>query len=96
MTQEELLVLVYKKDERALHIFFYDMYLKSLFSVINVLVKTERKEDVYKKCLTKYGKTLILIMKPKTFYTWILNLASRSEAAHEKRNAISLTTFLSR
>ena len=36
MTQEELLVLVYKKDERAFtHL--YDMYSKSLFSVINVL-----------------------------------------------------------
>jgi RNA polymerase sigma-70 factor (ECF subfamily) len=62
MTQEELLVLVYRKDERAFtHI--YDMS-KSLFSVINVLV-SNRAEDVLKKFLLRFGKTLILIMRVK-------------------------------
>jgi RNA polymerase sigma-70 factor (ECF subfamily) len=32
MSQEELLVLIYKKDETFTHL--YDMYSKSLFSVI--------------------------------------------------------------
>jgi DNA-directed RNA polymerase specialized sigma24 family protein len=64
MTQE-LLVLVYKKDERAFtHI--YDMYSKSLFSVINVLVSNrEEAEDVLQEVLLRFGKTLILIMRVK-------------------------------
>jgi hypothetical protein len=41
MTQEELLVLVYKKDERAFTHLWY--VLKSLFSVINVLVKNREE-----------------------------------------------------
>jgi RNA polymerase sigma-70 factor (ECF subfamily) len=54
MTQEELLVLVYRKDERAFtHI--YDMYSKSLFSVINVLV-SNREEDVLQEVLLRFGK----------------------------------------
>jgi RNA polymerase sigma-70 factor (ECF subfamily) len=65
MTQEELLVLVYRKDERAFtHI--YDMYSKSLFSVINVLVSNrEEAEDVLQEVLLRFGKTLILIMRVK-------------------------------
>jgi RNA polymerase sigma-70 factor (ECF subfamily) len=56
MTQEELLVLVYRKDERAFtHI--YDMYSKSLFSVINVLVSNrEEAEDVLQEVLLRFGK----------------------------------------
>jgi RNA polymerase sigma-70 factor (ECF subfamily) len=75
MTQEELLVLVYRKDERAFtHI--YDMYSKSLFSVINVLVSNrEEAEDVLQVFLLRFGKTLILIMSKGRFYTWILNIA---------------------
>jgi RNA polymerase sigma-70 factor (ECF subfamily) len=64
MTQEELLV-VYKKDERAFT-HSYDMYSKSLFSVINVLVSNrEEAEDVLQRSLLRFGKTLILIMKVK-------------------------------
>jgi RNA polymerase sigma-70 factor (ECF subfamily) len=64
MTQE-LLVLVYRKDERAFtHI--YDMYSKSLFSVINVLVSNrEEAEDVLQEVFVKIWKTLILIMRVK-------------------------------
>ena len=58
MTQEELLVLVYKKDERAFtHL--YDMYSKSLFSVINVLVKNrEEAEDVLQEVFVKIWKNI--------------------------------------
>ena len=46
MTQEELIPLILKKDERAFTI-MYDMYSKSLFSVIsNLLKETEDAEDV--------------------------------------------------
>jgi RNA polymerase sigma-70 factor (ECF subfamily) len=74
MTQEELLVLVYRKDERAFtHI--YDMYSKSLFSVINVLVSNREEAEDVLQVLLRFGKTLILIMSKGRFYTWILNIA---------------------
>jgi hypothetical protein len=44
MSQEELLVLIYKMRE---HLHLYDMYSKSLFSVISVLVKKERKQKTF-------------------------------------------------
>jgi RNA polymerase sigma-70 factor (ECF subfamily) len=58
MSQEELLVLIYKKDERAFtHL--YDMYSKSLFSVINVLVKNrEEAEDVLQEVFVKIWKNI--------------------------------------
>jgi DNA-directed RNA polymerase specialized sigma24 family protein len=40
--------------------------LKSLFSVINVLVSNrEEAEDVLQEVLLRFGKTLILIMRVK-------------------------------
>ena len=53
MTQDELLVLIHKKDEKAFT-YLYDMYSKSLFSVINVLVKNrEEAEDVLQEVFVK-------------------------------------------
>ena len=76
MSQEELLVLIYKKDERAFtHL--YDMYSKSLFSVINVLVKNrEEAEDVLQDVFFKIWKNIDSYQESKgRFYTWILNIA---------------------
>ncbi|KIO52456.1 RNA polymerase sigma factor [Flavobacterium hibernum] len=76
MSQEELLVLIYKKDERAFtHL--YDMYAKSLFSVINVLVKNrEEAEDVLQEVFVKIWKNIDSYNESKgRFYTWILNIA---------------------
>ncbi|AWG22429.1 RNA polymerase subunit sigma-70 [Flavobacterium faecale] len=76
MTQEDLLVLIYKKDERAFtHL--YDMYSKSLFAVINVLVKnTEEAEDVLQDVFVKIWKNIDSYNESKgRFYTWILNIA---------------------
>ena len=76
MSQEELLVLIYKKDERAFtHL--YDMYSKSLFSVINVLVKNrEEAEDVLQEVFVKIWKNIDSYHESKgRFYTWILNIA---------------------
>ena len=58
MTQEELLQLIYKKDDKAFtHI--YDMYSKSLFSVINVLMKNkEEAEDVLQEVFVKIWKNI--------------------------------------
>ena len=76
MSQEELLLLIYKKDERAFtHL--YDMYHKSLFSVINVLVKNrEEAEDVLQEVFIKIWKNIDSYNESKgRFYTWILNIA---------------------
>lgn len=76
MSQEELLVLIYKKDEKAFtHL--YDMYSKSLFSVISVLIKnTEEAEDVLQEVFVKIWKNLESYNESKgRFYTWIVNIA---------------------
>ncbi len=76
MSQDELLVLIYKKDERAFtHL--YDMYSKSLFSVINVLVRNrEEAEDVLQYVFVKIWKNIDSYNDSKgRFYTWILNNA---------------------
>ncbi len=76
MSQEELLVLIYKKDERAFT-YLYDMYSKSLFSVINVLIKNrEEAEDVLQDVFVKIWKNIDSYHESKgRFYTWILNIA---------------------
>lgn len=76
MTQDELLQLIYKKDEKAFtHI--YDMYAKSLFAVINVLMKNkEEAEDVLQEVFVKIWKNIDSYHESKgRFYTWILNIA---------------------
>lgn len=76
MTQDELLVLIHKKDEKAFT-YLYDMYSKSLFSVINVLVKNrEEAEDVLQEVFVKIWKNIDSYHESKgRFYTWILNIA---------------------
>ncbi len=76
MTQDELLVLIYKKDEKAFtHL--YDMYSKSLFAVINTLIKNrEEAEDVLQEVFVKIWKNIDSYHESKgRFYTWILNIA---------------------
>ena len=76
MTQDELLVLINQKDEKAFtHI--YDMYSKSLFSVINMLVKNrEESEDVLQEVFIKIWKNIDSYNESKgRFYTWIINIA---------------------
>ena len=58
MTQEELIPLILKKEERAFTI-MYDMYSKSLFSVISNLVKeTEDAEDILQEVFVKIWKSI--------------------------------------
>ncbi len=76
MSQEELLVLIYKKDEKAFT-HMYDMYSKSLFAVIHVLIKNrEEAEDVLQDVFVKIWKNIDTYNESKgRFYTWILNIA---------------------
>lgn len=76
MTQDDLLVLIANKDEKA-YTHIYNMYSKSLFSVINNLVKDrEEAEDVLQDVFVKIWKNIDSYNESKgRFYTWILNIA---------------------
>ena len=76
MTQEELIPLILKKDERAFTL-MYDMYSKSLFSVISNLIKeTEDAEDALQEVFVKIWKSIDSYSESKgRLYTWMLNIA---------------------
>ena len=76
MTQEEILPLILKKDDKAFTT-LYNMYHKSLFTVITNLVREqEEAEDVLQEVFVKIWKNIESYNESKgRFYTWILNIA---------------------
>ena len=76
ITQEELIVLIYKKDEKGFK-YLYDMYAKSLYAVINVHVKyTEDAEEVLQEVFVKIWKNIDQYDQTKgRLYTWMLAIA---------------------
>lgn len=76
MSQEEVLQLVKKKDSNAYTV-LYNMYSKSLFSVIFNLVKDrEEAEDILQEVFVKIWKNMDTYSESKgRFYTWALNIA---------------------
>jgi len=76
MTQEELLPLILKKDDKAFTI-LYDMYSKNLYGIIYNLVKDkEEAEDVLQEVFVKIWKNIESYNESKgRFFTWILNIA---------------------
>ena len=79
MTQEEVLTLISKKDDRA-YSYLYDMYSKSLFSVIkNLINDREEAEDVLQEVFIKIWKNIDSYNESKgRFYTWAVNIARNS------------------
>jgi RNA polymerase sigma-70 factor, ECF subfamily len=79
MTQEEVLELLKSKNDRA-YTYLYDMYSKSLFAVINNLIKDrEEAEDVLQEVFVKIWKNLDSYSEEKgRLYTWMLNIARNS------------------
>lgn len=79
MTQDDLLPLIYKKDDKAFTL-LYDMYAKSLFGVIfNLIRDKEEAEDVLQETFVKIWKNIETYNESKgRFYTWILNIARNS------------------
>ncbi|HEY0046143.1 MAG TPA: sigma-70 family RNA polymerase sigma factor, partial [Flavobacterium sp.] len=79
MTQDDLLVLIAKKDQKAFT-YMYDMYSRSLFGVISNLVKErEEAEDVLQDVFVKAWKNIDTYNDSKgRFYTWMLNIARNS------------------
>ncbi|MGC4039228.1 MAG: sigma-70 family RNA polymerase sigma factor [Flavobacterium sp.] len=76
MTQEELLPLLLRKEERAFTQ-LYDMYSKSLFAVItNLISDREEAEDVLQEVFVKIWKNIETYNQSKgRLYTWMLNIA---------------------
>jgi RNA polymerase sigma-70 factor (ECF subfamily) len=76
MTQEELLPMLLRKEERAFTQ-LYDMYSKSLFSIItNLLSDREEAEDVLQEVFVKIWKNIETYNQSKgRLYTWMLNIA---------------------
>lgn len=76
MTQEELLPLVLKKDDKAFTI-LYDMYSKNLYGVIfNLIRDKEEAEDILQEVFVKIWKNIDSYNESKgRFFTWILNIA---------------------
>ncbi len=102
MTQDELLIFVANKDERAFT-YIYNMYSKSLFAVISNLVRErEEAEDVLQEVFVKIWKNIDSYNASKgRFYTWILNIARntaidklRSKGFNNSRKNLSSDNFV--
>ncbi|MFZ4544776.1 MAG: RNA polymerase sigma factor [Saprospiraceae bacterium] len=76
MTQEELVPLLLTQNSTAFTN-LYDMYAKSLFAVINNLVRDkDEAEDVLQEVFVKIWKNIASYNESKgRFYTWMLNIA---------------------
>lgn len=79
MSQEELIPLLLRKEQRGFTI-MYDMYSKSLFAVIaNLIKETEEAEDVLQEAFVKIWKNIESYNESKgRLYTWMLNIARNS------------------
>ena len=102
MTQEEILPLVLKRDERSFTT-LYDMYSKSLFSVITNLIKDrEEAEDVLQEVFVKIWKNIDTYNESKgRLYTWMLNIARntsidklRSKGFNNSQKNLSADNFV--
>ncbi|OJX54207.1 MAG: RNA polymerase subunit sigma-70 [Flavobacterium sp. 38-13] len=102
MSQEELLQQIYKKDERAFTL-LYDMYSKSLFSVIYNLIRDhEEAEDILQETFVKIWKNIESYDESKgRFYTWILNISRnasidrlRSKGFNNRQKNLSSDNFV--
>ncbi|OYQ35154.1 RNA polymerase subunit sigma-70 [Flavobacterium cyanobacteriorum] len=102
MTQEELLPLIYKKDNKAFTL-LYDMYSKSLYGIVfNIIKDKEESEDVLQEIFVKIWKNIDTYNESKgRFFTWILNIARnaaidrlRSKSLNNNRKNLSVDNFV--
>ena len=102
MTQEELLPLLLRKEERAFTL-LYDMYSKSLFSIIsNLISDREEAEDVLQEVFVKIWKNIESYHQSKgRLYTWMLNIARntaidklRSKGFNNSQKNLSADNFV--
>ena len=102
MTQEELLPLLLRKEERSFTQ-LYDMYSKSLFSIItNLISDREEAEDVLQEVFVKIWKNIETYNQSKgRLYTWMLNIARntaidklRSKGFNNSKKNLSSENFV--
>jgi RNA polymerase sigma-70 factor (ECF subfamily) len=102
MTQEELLPLLLRKEERAFTQ-LYDMYSKSLFSIItNLISDREEAEDVLQEVFVKIWKNIETYNQSKgRLYTWMLNITRntaidklRSKGFNNRQKNLSSDNFV--
>jgi RNA polymerase sigma-70 factor (ECF subfamily) len=102
MTQEDILPLILKKDDKAFTT-LYNMYSKSLYSVItNLIGEQEEAEDVLQEVFVKIWKNIESYNESKgRFYTWILNIARntaidklRSKSFNNSQKNLSSDNFV--
>lgn len=102
MTQEQLLPMLQRHDERAFTI-MYDQYSRSLFAVItNLISDREEAEDVLQETFVKIWKNIDSYSVEKgRLYTWMLNIARnsaidklRSKGFNNSRKNLSSDNFV--
>ena len=102
MTQEELIPLLLKKDDRSFTL-LYDNYSKSLYGVIFTLIKDrEEAEDVLQEVFEKKKKNIDSYNESKgRLYTWMLNIARntsidklRSKGFNNNQQNLSADNFV--
>lgn len=102
MSQEQLLPLLLKKDDKAFTL-LYDMYSKNLYGIIYNLIKDqEESEDVLQEVFVKIWKNIETYNESKgRFFTWILNIARntsidklRSKGFNNSRKNSSADNFV--
>lgn len=102
MTQEELLPLILKKDDKAFTT-LYDMYSKNLYGVIyNLIRDKEEAEDILQEVFVKIWKNIDSYNESKgRFFTWILNIARnttidklRSKGFNNSQKNLSADNFV--
>ncbi|UMY65158.1 MULTISPECIES: RNA polymerase sigma factor [unclassified Flavobacterium] len=102
MTQEDLLPMLKKKDDRAFSL-LYDMYARNLFGIIhNLIADREEAEDVLQEVFIKIWKSIDSYDESKgRFFTWILNIARnssidrlRSKGFNNSRKNLSTDNFV--
>ena len=102
MTQEELLPLLLKKDDRSFTL-LYDNYSKSLYGIIFNLIKDkEEAEDVLQEVFVKIWKNIDTYNTSKgRLYTLMLNIARntsidklRSKGFNNNQKNLSTDNFV--
>ena len=86
MSQDELLVLIYKKDEKAFT-YLYDMYAKSLFGIIATLLKNpEDAQDALQEAFIKIWENCnkFDLLKAKSYLFSVAKNLFLNAKKHEK------------
>lgn len=87
MIHEEIVELIYKKDEKSFTL-LYDQFAKSIFGIISGIVKdNEKAEKLLTEVFTSIWNSLDTYTEDKgRFYSWMVSIAREHTMAHLKSN----------